>query len=81
LLRPFKGGPVEVERLVVRLALVLENLEQPMSKGSWRQMLHLAQGSMDGAASLRVEEAVWRYRDGFFMVGLSVLLLVVGVSG
>lgn len=63
LLRPFSGPGMASERLVVRLALVLQNLQDEMPKDAWRKMLD---GHYDGGGEgevLRIESAAWRFAD------------------
>ena len=42
LLQPVSALGMQVERLVVRLSLVLENLQGPQEQGGWRRILQVA---------------------------------------
>ena len=71
LLHPLARYGVASERLVVRLALVMQNLQAEMPKGAWRKMLDgdLVHGG--GPETLRFEMTPWRSVD--FLVFLGVL--------
>lgn len=75
-LRPLSGLGLDIERLVVRLSLVLENLQTPQPKGAWRQMLHAHSGMIVGPATLRIDVPLWQARDT-----LIVLIAVLGLIG
>lgn len=75
-LRPLRGLGLDVERLVVRLSLVLENLQTPQPKGAWRQMLHAHSGMIVGPATMRIDVPLWRARDT-----LIVLIAILGLIG
>lgn len=76
LLGPFRLAGLDTERLVVRLSLVLENLQQPREKGAWRRIL--AADAVDGGESglMRLELLPWAGRDT-----LIVLLVGGGLMG
>ncbi len=77
LLRPFRSMGLEVERLVVRLSLVLDNLQVSPAPGAWRKMLHADALPVTGPASLRLSSVPWRLRDS--AVVLVCLAVLVGV--
>ncbi len=75
-LRPLRGLGLDVERLVVRLSLVLENLQTPPPKGAWKQMLHAHSGIIVGPAALHLDVPVWQVHDT-----LIVLIALGGLIG
>ena len=77
LLGPFRALGLDTERLVVRLSLVLENLQRPQEKGAWRRVLAVDAGwnsAEPGVMSL--EQLPWARRDT-----LIVLLVGGGLMG
>ena len=76
LLKPFHATGLDTERLVVRLSLVLENLQQPREKGAWRRIL--ADGATAGGepSVMDLELLPWAGRDT-----LIVLLVGGGLMG
>lgn len=75
LLQPVRLMGVDIERVVVRLSLVLENLQTPMEKGAWKQMLTELPVVSDGRQSLQLSLAPWMRRDTV-LVALSGLGLI-----
>jgi len=71
LLHPLSRFGLGSERLVVRLSLVMRNLQAEPPKGSWRNMLDGNPGPAGGPEVLRVEVPPWRAID--FLVCLAVL--------
>lgn len=76
-LRPFRGMGLEVERLVVRLSLVLDNLQASPAPGAWRKMLHADALPVAGPTCLSLSFMPWRLRDS--AVVLTCLAVLVGV--
>ncbi len=76
LLQVLRGTGLEVERIVVRLSLVLENLQTPPAKGEWKQMLALAPVLPTGREVLHLSLVPWLFRDT-----LLVVVAVVGLMG
>lgn len=78
-LSPLRVLGVETGRLVVRLSLVLEQVQAPAAKGAWRRMLH-GQPLADpaGAGSLRIESSPWQPRDQG-LVALALIILVLAL--
>ena len=76
LLLPLRQWGVEVERLVVRLSLVLDNLQTPQARGAWRQMLAADTPVARGAESLQLANPPWLARDT-----ATVFICLVGVLG
>ena len=72
LLHPLSRFGLGSERLVVRLSLVMRNLQAELPKGSWRNMLDGNPGPAGGPEVLRVEATPWRAVD--FLVCLAVLV-------
>lgn len=62
-------------RLLVRLALVLESLEQPLERGAWRRMLCEANWTPPAGSVLSLNSGQWRLRDTL-VLGLSVVFLI-----
>lgn len=80
LLQPLARLGLDSERMVVRLALVLENLQTPLPRGAWRQMLHPGSLPAGGAASLQLSLPVWRAADTAMLLGsLALVGLVVSL--
>lgn len=69
LCRPFRHAGVDVERLVVRLMLVLESLAAPPQPGGWRQFM-LAAPLTGGTARLSLAVECWRRRDTLCVLGV-----------
>jgi len=72
LLLPLRGLGLDVERLLVRLSLVLENLQSPPEKGAWKQMLVARPDFAHGPSTLQLSQPAWRLLDtiAVFLVGL-----------
>lgn len=60
---PFARFGIDVERLVVRLSLVLGQLETALPLGAWRNMLTGEAGSFDGMKVIRIEVRGLRLTD------------------
>ena len=78
LLRPLPACGIDAERVVVRLALVLENLQSPLPAGAWKRML--AVDSLPGSRPeiLHLQLPDWRLSD-VLAVLLALLFLLGGV--
>ena len=79
LFRPWGRFGIKADRLVVRLSLVLDNLETPQEKGSWRRMLLTGGYDTAGPASLDLLVVSWAPRDTLVVLGCIAGL--VGVWG
>ncbi|MDE2442136.1 MAG: hypothetical protein KGP14_14035, partial [Betaproteobacteria bacterium] len=66
---------LQVERLVVRLSLVLDNLQTPQEKGAWRHMLLTDAHFVDGPAILGLVVVPWAPRDTVVILGCFAGLL------
>lgn len=75
LLRPWVRYGIDSERLVVRLALVLDNLEKPMEKGAWRHILADDGRSFPGPVQMVLAPRQWAWRDS---ATLTISLFVLG---
>lgn len=76
LLAPLRRFGLDSERLVVRLALVLERLQQPQEKGAWRRILAGEPDFAGGPQTIRLAGAVWAGRDSLLVAVAAVLLTV-----
>lgn len=75
LLQPCRRLGLDSERLVVRLSLVLENLQREQEKGAWRRVLAAAPDFEQGPEVVHLTVAVWQVRDSL-LVGLSLCCLI-----
>lgn len=75
LLQPCRRLGLDSERLVVRLSLVLENLQREQEKGAWRRVLAAAPDFAQGPEVVHLTAAVWQARDSL-LVGLSLCCLI-----
>ncbi|NTV70959.1 MAG: hypothetical protein HGA71_12520 [Azonexaceae bacterium] len=80
LLQPFRALRFDVERVVIRLSLVLENLQEPPEKGAWKQMLAVQPVLSSGQEVLQLSQVPWTLRDsllvalsGFGLMGAALL--------
>lgn len=75
-LAPVRRLGIDSERLVVRLALVMERLQAPLEKGAWRRVL--AAPPDFPAGSVQIVVHAWRRRDFLpLLLALSLLLALV----
>lgn len=75
LLQPVRALGFSVERVVVRLSLVLENLQEPPEKGAWKQMLAAQPLVASRQEVLHLSLVPWLLRDTM-LVALSGLGLM-----
>lgn len=80
LLQPCRALGLDTERLVVRLSLVLDNLQKPQEKGAWRQMLGRAPQHAEGPDILQLALPPWAVRDSLLAGLVAVGLLGVVVA-
>ncbi len=71
LLHPLSRLGLASERFVVRLSLVMQNLQVDLPKGAWRNMVNGSGGDSGGPETLRFEAPAWSANDSF--VCLAVL--------
>lgn len=80
LLKPFRTLGLDIERLVVRLSLVLENLQTVPEKGAWRRMLAVDAVLAGGPEVLHLKVLPWSGRDtvvlGMAVIGLMGAVLL-----
>lgn len=74
-LQPLQGLGLETSRLVVRLSLVLENLQAPMENGAWRKMLSADESVSGGLDSMKLSLPVWAMTDTFVVLAAVAALL------
>jgi hypothetical protein len=63
LLRPLARAGLATDRLVVRLSLVMDNLQSPLPAGAWRAMLHASAEAATEPTHLCVVVPAWRRAD------------------
>lgn len=80
LLRPCRAIGLDTERLVVRLSLVLDNLQKPQEKGGWRKMLGRQMEHGKGPDSLNLALPPWAARDSLLAGLVAVALLGIVVA-
>jgi energy-coupling factor transporter transmembrane protein EcfT len=81
LLRPLSRAGLATDRLVVRLSLVMDNLQSPLTAGAWRAMLHPSAEAAAGPTHLRVAVPAWRPADYFHCVAvLAISSFLVGIG-
>jgi len=73
-LTPARVSGLDVERLLVRLSLVLERLQQPQEKGAWRRLLDTEPDFSSGTAVVHLTCPRWRISD-VVPLGLALALL------
>jgi hypothetical protein len=71
LLHPLSRLGLASERFVVRLSLVMQNLQVKLPKGAWRNMINGSGGDGDGPKVLRFEVPAWSANDS--LICLAVL--------
>lgn len=75
LLQPFAFMGLEVERLVVRLTLVLENLQTQQEAGAWRRVLDADARATVGPGSLSLIAVPWSVWDTLVVMACVACLL------
>ena len=75
LLQPLSRCGLATDRLVVRLSLVIENLQLGLPKGAWRGILLHHADKAEGPASLQVTVPSWQSRDYLYCVGTLLVSL------
>lgn len=75
LLQPVRALGFDVERVVVRLSLVLENLQEPPEKGAWKRMLAAQPSESSGQESLYLSLAPWHLSDSLLVVASGLGLM------
>lgn len=73
LLLPLRWLGLDIERLLVRLALVLESLQSPPERGAWKQMLHVQPDFSSGPEVLQLNLPAWHLWDHVAIILISAL--------
>ncbi|MGE5490981.1 MAG: hypothetical protein ACM31P_06855 [Actinomycetota bacterium] len=74
LVQPLRRVRVDVDRIVVRLALVFDYLEKAPPKGSWRHLLDESRHGEGGLDMVRIELPAWGLADTVSLVGLGAVM-------
>lgn len=74
-LQPLQVLRVDTRRLVIRLSLVLANLQTPQEKGSWRRMMAADAPLQDGPSVVHVALPRWAALDTLIVVAAAAILL------
>lgn len=77
LVAPARRLGLDSERLVVRLSLVLERLQEPQERGAWRRVLSAGPDFTQGPEMLVLKQHDWRLRDSLLVTFGGVLMLAV----
>lgn len=75
LLQPAGKAGLDVERVVVRLSLVLENLQTPPAKGEWKRMLAADNSAVGGRETLHLSLMPWAPRDTLLVAASAIGLM------
>jgi len=75
LLRPLQACGLDTSRLVVRLSLVLENLQARPEKGAWKKMLAGDPDFAGGPDVLHLGLPAWSLRDAGLILASAALLM------
>lgn len=75
LLRPLQGFGLDCARLVVRLSLVLENLQATPEKGAWKKILAGDPDFAGGPDVLHLSQPLWGLRDTLLVAASMACLL------
>ncbi len=75
LLQPLRWLNMDIDRLLVRLALVLESLQSPPERGAWKQMLHAQPDFLSGPEILQLSLPAWRMLDRATVILIGALLV------
>jgi len=75
LLQPIRALGFDVERVVVRLSLVLENLQEPPEKGAWKRMLAAQPSVATGQETLHLSLTPWQLRDSLLVAASGLGLI------
>jgi energy-coupling factor transporter transmembrane protein EcfT len=74
-LQPLQVLRVDTRRLVIRLSLVLANLQTPQEKGSWRRMMAADAPLKDGPTIVHVALPRWAASDTLIVVAAAAILI------
>ncbi len=73
LLLPLRKLGFDIERLLVRLSLVLENLKSPPKKGAWKQMLAAQPDFTQGSCTMPLAQPAWHWLDAIAIFFITLL--------
>ncbi len=73
-LMPLGFFGIKVSSLLVRLSLVLENLQAPSDHGSWRKMLSQPTMACSSRTVISLTMPPWRIRDGAILLGFVLII-------
>lgn len=74
LLRPLAALGLDCERVVVRLSLVLDNIQSGAHQAGWRTMLADQAGAVEGPESLSLFLPHWHWGDSARVLGAILML-------
>lgn len=74
-LYPLRCLGLDTGRLVIRLSLVLENLQTEHEKGAWKKMLVGEARFVDGPDSVRVAMPHWKMADTLLLIIIAMIVL------
>jgi len=75
LLQPLRRLGIDSGRLVVRLSLVLDNLQAPAEKGAWRKVLAADGVFAGGPDVLHLSTPRWRLADSLAVAAVAAMFL------
>lgn len=75
MLHPLRCLGLDTGRLVIRLSLVLENLQTEHEKGAWKKMLVGEARFVDGPDSVRVAMPDWKMADTLLLIIIGLIVL------
>jgi hypothetical protein len=75
LLFPMGRLGFDIERLLVRLALVLQNLQEPLEKGVWKKILATQPAIPRGPDCMRLTQPAWHLLDVLGVILISALFV------
>lgn len=73
-LRPLDALGIDVERLVVRLSLVLDHLKNPLPAGAWKKMLLIENMPSRAQETLQLSLPPWAWRDSLWVISVNCAL-------
>lgn len=72
LLSPLAAWGIAADRMVVRLALVLDYVDRAPPKGSWRHLLDEAPGEVAGPDRVSLADPAWRAADAALVAVVAI---------
>ncbi len=74
---PLRRFGVDTAPFVVRLSLVLENLQTPHARGDWKKMLQTEMVGHEGPDSVSIDLPPWQAADSLLLI--AIILFICGV--